>query len=186
MQSPVHTDTAMELKEIEPGLSVYTCPKSGGVWIPYQNYLAWKQRLPAVPAAAPTGYAPVPADDSTRRALVCPESGRLLVRYKVGHGLNFHIDASTVTNGVWLDQGEWEALKDKGLHAQLNHIFTASYQREIRSAEYEQKLAKTFSDRIGAADFKKVTDFKTWLVNHPKRRDICCYLLDNLEGKEAC
>ena len=43
MHSPIHPDTDLQLKEIEPGLSVYLCPKSGGVWIPLQNYLAWKE-----------------------------------------------------------------------------------------------------------------------------------------------
>jgi Zn-finger nucleic acid-binding protein len=184
MQSPVHTDTPMELKEIEPGLTVYTCPQSGGVWIPLQNYLDWKQHLPQPPGPAPVGYALVPADDSTRRALVCPESGRLLIRYKVGHGLNFQIDVSPVTGGVWLDRGEWEALKSQGLHVELNHIFTASYQREVRSTEYEEKLTQAFADRIGPADFQKVDAFKTWLATHPKARDICVYLQHNLEDKE--
>jgi Zn-finger nucleic acid-binding protein len=184
MRSPAQPDTIMELKEIEPGLSVYACPKSGGVWIPLQTYLDWKQNHPTPPGTAPaTTTAPEPADDSKRRALVCPESGRLLIRYKVGRGLNFQVDVSPVTGGIWLDRGEWEALKSKGLHAQLNHIFTASYQREVRNAEYEQKLTEAFAERIGPADFEKVTAFKTWLATHPKARDICLYLERNLPEK---
>jgi Zn-finger nucleic acid-binding protein len=183
MRSPAQPDTIMELKEIEPGLSVYACPKSGGIWIPLQNFLTWKESHPTAPGAVPAGSAPEPADDSKRRALVCPESGRLLIRYKVGRGLNFQIDVSPVTGGIWLDQGEWEALKSKGLHAQLNHIFTASYQRDVRSAEYEQKLTQAFAERIGPADFEKVDAFKTWLAKHPKARDICVYLQHNLEEK---
>ena len=85
------------------------------------------------------GGAPVLQDDSSQRALICPESGRLLLRYRVGHGLRFHIDRSPATGGVWLDKGEWEALKSKGLHVSLHLIFTAAYQRQIRSAEYVQK-----------------------------------------------
>ena len=87
------------------------------------------------------------------------------------------------TGGVWLDKGEWEALKSKGLHVSLHLIFTASYQRQIRSAEYVQTLTETFRDRIGPADFATVTVFANWLAHHPKGRDICCYLLDNLEQK---
>ena len=60
-------------------------------------------------------------------------------------------------------------------------IFTAAYQRQIRSSEYVHTLTETFRDRIGAADFSKVTEFGAWLVGHPERRDICCFLLDNLE-----
>jgi Zn-finger nucleic acid-binding protein len=120
-------------------------------------------------------------DVSRQRALICPESGRLLSRYEVGHGLPFHIEHSPATGGVWLDKGEWEALKSKGLHVSLNLIFTASYQRQIRSSEYVQELTDTFRDRIGAADFSRVEEFAAWLARHPKRRDICCYLLDHVE-----
>jgi len=183
MHSPIHPDTIMELREIEPGLVVYECPRSGGLWIPLQAYFAWKERQPQASGALPEGGAPVLQDDARQRALVCPESGRLLLRYRVGHGLQFHIDRSPATGGVWLDKGEWEALKSKGLHVALNLIFTAAYQRQIRSAEYVQTLTDAFRERIGAADFSKVAEFGAWLAHHPRRRDICCYLLDNIDQR---
>jgi Zn-finger nucleic acid-binding protein len=173
----------MQLREIEPGLTVYECPKSGGLWIPLQAFLAWKEKHPEAAKTPPGPPAPVIQDDSRQRALICPESGRLLIRYRVGHGLPFHIEHSPATGGVWLDKGEWEALKSKGLHVSMNLIFTSSYQRQVRSTEYVQELTDTFRDRIGAADFQKVEEFAVWLLRHPRRRDICCYLVDNVEQK---
>jgi len=184
MRSPVHQDVNLQLKEIEPGLSAYACPKSGGVWIPLEHYQAWKDLHRDREEPLPVGYKPVIDDDSARRALICPESGRLLIRYRVGGGWSFHVDLSPVTGGVWLDRGEWEALKSKGLHSELNFIFTASYQRQVRNAEYEEALNQTFADRIGIEDFQKVVEIKRWLNAHPKRRDICCYLMHNLEKEE--
>src|SRR5260221_7730949 len=192
MHSPVYPDTNMQLRQIEPGLAVYECPRSGGFWIPLQAYLAWKEQHSESSTAPPEDGAPVLQDDSRQRALICPESGRVLLRYRVGHGLQFHIDRSPATGGVWLDKGEWEALKRKGLHVSLNLIFTAAYQRQVRSAEYAHTLTETFRDRIGAVDFSKVAEFAAWLARHPKRRDICCFLLDGLEhrtetgGGNAC
>jgi Zn-finger nucleic acid-binding protein len=183
MHSPVYPETTMHLRELEPGLEVYECPQSGGLWIPLQSYLTWKERQASGATAPAAGQAPILQDDSTRRALVCPESGRLLLRYRVGHGLQFHLDRSPATGGVWLDKGEWEALKSRGLHVALHLIFTAAYQRQIRSSEYVSTLTETFRDRIGPADFSKVAEFGAWLAGHPKRRDICCYLLDNLEQR---
>src|SRR6266436_6124317 len=181
MHSPIYPDTTMQMREIEPGLEVYECPRSGGFWIPLQAYLAWKQRQPAAVDAPAGDGASAVQDDSRQRALICPESGRLLLRYRVGHGLQFHIDRSPATGGVWLDKGEWEALKSKGLQGALNLIFTAAYQRQIRTEEYDQTLTRTFRERIGEADFSKVAEFGAWLAVHPKRRDICCYLLDGIE-----
>ena len=184
MNSPVHSDTPMVLKEIEPGLSAYECPRSGGVWIPLHSYLDWKERQPVPANAPPAEGRPVLVDDSRQRALICPESGRLLVRYRVGHGLSFHVDQSPATGGMWLDKGEWAALKSKGLHSQLNLIFTATYQRQIRSAEYARKLEEVFQARIGEKDFQTTSDFRDWLANHPRRADILCYL-NQLEEKPS-
>jgi Zn-finger nucleic acid-binding protein len=181
MHSPIYPDTPMQLREIEPGLEVYECPKSGGLWIPLQSYLTWKERNPQTTPTPVNGPAPVLQDDSKQRALICPESGRLLLRYRVGHGLQFHLERSPATGGMWLDKGEWEALKSKGLHVTLHLVFTASYQRQLRTSEYAQTLTETFRERIGTADFAKVAEFGAWLAGHPSRRDICCYLLDHLE-----
>lgn len=185
MNSPVHPDTAMTSREIEPGLSVYECPKSGGLWIPLHAYLTWKEQQPepTVEASPTENTPPFQAEEQKPRALICPESGRLLLRYRVGHGLPFHIDRSPATGGVWLDKGEWEALKSKGLHTTLHLIFTSAYQRQLRTTEYTQTLTDTFRDRIGPDDFSKVTEFAAWLAHHPKGRDICCYLLDSLDQK---
>lgn len=171
----------MQLREIEPGLSVYECPASGGLWIPLRSYLAWREQQPQGTSAPSQIVPPEVEDDSKQRALICPESGRLLLRYRVGHGLKFHIDRSPVTGGVWLDKGEWEALKSKGLHVALNLIFTSAYQQQARSEDYAEKLTQTFRERFGAANFAKAEEFGTWLVANPKGRDICSYLLDRLE-----
>ncbi len=183
MHSPIQPDVSMELQEIEPGLSVYECPASGGLWIPHQSYLTWKARHPQA-AATPVGDAiPAVPDDSKQRALICPESGRVLLRYRVGHGLNFHVDRSPATGGVWLDKGEWESLKSKGLHVSLHLIFTAAYQQQIRTEEYDRKLRDSFRERIGAADYSKAAEFGDWLARHPKSREICSYLLDRVSHK---
>ena len=173
----------MRPREIEPGLEAYECPKSGGFWIPLQAFLVWKERHPECSQVLSDLSSPALQNDVRTQALICPESGRLLIRYRVGHGLPFCVDRSPVTGGVWLDKGEWEALKSKGLHVTLNLIFTTSYQRQVRSAEYAEQLTETFRDRIGSADFSKVVEFGAWLAHHPKNRDICCYLLDNFEQR---
>ena len=180
LHSPACPDTTMDLGEIEPGLFAYTCPKSGGVWIPFQSYLDWKDHHRHDEAKLPAASTPELADDSRQRALICPESGRLLIRYRVGHGLKFHVDVSPDTGGIWLDRGEWDALKSKGLHLELNLVFTAPYQRQLRAEEHEKVLDGMFRERIGAADFEKVAAFRQWLAEHPKKRAIRSYLLYDL------
>jgi Zn-finger nucleic acid-binding protein len=178
MLSPVDPKMVLVSKEIEPGLWVFACPVSGGVWIPLQSYMDWRSGHSQNVGALPTGYVPSPPDDSGRKALLCPESGCMLIRYRVGHGLHFQIDRSPLTGGVWLDKGEWDALKSKKLHGELHLIFTAQYQAKIRSDEIDKNLEEVFRARIGPEDFEKAREFREWLVSHPRHRDILCYLLD--------
>ncbi len=184
LHSPACPETKMDLGEIEPGLFAYTCPQSGGVWIPFQSYLDWKEHHRQDKTELPPGSVPELADDSHQRTLICPETGRLLIRYRVGHGLKFHVDVSPESGGIWLDRGEWQALKSRGLHLELNHIFTLEYQRHIRFEEHEQALDEMFRERIGAGDFEKVAAFKQWMAEHPKRRSIRSYLLYNFRDVE--
>ena len=107
-----------------------------------------------------------------------------MLRYRVGLGLRFHVDRSPSTGGVWLDAGEWEALKGHGLHVHLHLVFTASYQRAIRSEEYRGAMEQVFRERIGEADFPRVSEFKRWLDDHPRRREIGCYLLGDLGAEQ--
>lgn len=180
MNSPVHPETRLQVKEIEPGLKAYECPRSGGVWIPMQAFLDWKERHKESPSITES-YQPTLEDDSRQPVLICPESGRMLLRYRVGHGLQFHIDQSPVTGGVWLNKGEWDALKSKGLQTELNLIFTASYQRNVRSSEYNETIEAMFRNRIGTEDFTILKDFKNWVADHPRRDDIWRYLLHSAE-----
>jgi Zn-finger nucleic acid-binding protein len=180
LHSPI-SGAVMHLHEIEPGLLAYGCPTSGGVWIPLQSYLAWKEHPTQDASEAPVSELPSVSDDSKQRALICPESGHLLIRYKVGHGLPFHVDMSPKTGGVWLDRGEWDALKSKRLHRDPTHIFTAPYQRQIRTEEHEEIVERLLREKIGSEDFAKAAEFKRWLSLHPQREQSCSYLLHELE-----
>jgi Zn-finger nucleic acid-binding protein len=179
VHSPLHTDAHLQRVQLEPGLEAFQCPKSGGYWIPLQSYTIWQERHRDGIHPLPRGYEPRCEENSEKRTLICPESGCLLTRYRVGQGLKFRIDRSPKTGGVWLDAGEWEALKSKNLHDELHLIFGAPYQRRIRTQESHAQLRQLFAQRIGAADFVRVNEFKNWLHRHARQRDILAYLLDD-------
>src|SRR5580704_8654323 len=102
MRSPLFPEINLQPKEIEPGLSAYECPQSGGFWIPLQAYEQWKAQLPPSAKSIPLATSsPIPQiEESKRPALICPESGVVMLRYKAGAGLPFHIDRSPATGGV--------------------------------------------------------------------------------------
>lgn len=176
MRSPLHPDSALVPVELEPKLSAFQCPVSNGYWIPLQSYMRWFKHQGHQVTPLPEGYKPHCDDDSGRPVLFCPESGSLLQRFRVGHGLSFRIDRSAITGGVWLDAGEWEALKSRNLHEELHLIFTSPYQKKLRSEELEQTVQETFEAKLGEADFQKVVQFKEWMRGHPRAGEILAFL----------
>jgi hypothetical protein len=181
MRSPIDRTTVLTQIEIEPGLSVWRDPQSGGVWIPLAAYVRWLNSADRAARPLPDGYQPRLADDSTRSALICPESGCIMARFQVGHGLTFQLDRSPVTGGVWLDAGEWEALKGADLHTALHLVFTAPYQHRLRTQATDTALSNTLWRLIGSKDFEKVSQFRDWLTDHKHAAEIFVYLQDAQE-----
>jgi Zn-finger nucleic acid-binding protein len=180
MISPIDRTSAMERTTLESGLTVFQCPQSGGYWIPADYYWRWQAMAEKrIDVGTYGDYDPV-VDDTARPALICPESGALLTRYRVSQGTEFSIDRSPITGGVWLDSGEWEALVARNLHVEMHHIFTSAYQFRVRSSEFEQHLEAQFSKRIGEESFPKVKAFRDWMLAQESTRDILCYLEDGV------
>ena len=124
-------------------------------WIPRQlhssqAYLLWLQQQPARLPHLPEPMEPV--EITTDRATPhLPESGTGMSRFKVGHGFAFSIFRS-ITGGVWLDGGEWEALRQRNFHDEIHLVFTAPWQKQVRTtqmlATYEETLKSSLAAKF--------------------------------------
>lgn len=106
---------------------------------------------------------------------VCPESGTIMTRYKVGHGLGFRIDRS-VTGGIWLDPGEWEALLAGNIHHELHLVFTTQWQKAIREMDHAASYETMLRERLGDELFGKITTLREELASHPARAVALAFL----------
>ena len=110
MLSPLAHHKRLERVELESGLTAFRCPETGGHWIPAENYWRWRSKQPATVVAEDSAAAEsVPVSEFDGAVKLCPESGTVMTRYRVGHGQSFRVERSH-TGGIWLDGGEWEAL----------------------------------------------------------------------------
>ncbi|MFC7336675.1 hypothetical protein ACFQY0_05770 [Haloferula chungangensis] len=168
MNSPVVTGRVMQREALAEGLLAYRCGESGGIYIPADSYWRWlsrsTERLPQLPMPSEE----VPKEESSGRTLVCPESGMLMTRYRVGHGFGFAIDRSP-SGGIWLDAGEWEALRNRQFHDELHLVFTAPWQREIRRLEWVEAEKLRYEERLGAALVSRIDALRRELAEHPDR-----------------
>lgn len=176
MRSPMDPKATMETVELEDGLMVKKCSQSGGCWISSEAYWRWHDRGGSTAEATPAAVKL--SDDSGRRALLCPESGTVMLRYRVAADLNFFVERSSATGGIWLDQGEWEALRGAGIHRYLHLIFTAAYQKYRLRQAAEQAAVANLRRTLGA-EFDKVDEFRSWLAAHPARSQVLAWLLNS-------
>lgn len=188
MKSPIYTEIDLVQTELEPGLTSWRCPESGGNWIPAPAYWQWHSSL----SHELKGYgndskenmsAPHTEALKQRPALLCPESNCILVRYKVG-GLGIFIERSPISGGIWLDAGEWNLLKENTIHAHLHEIFTTSYQKRILREEAHQHMMEKFYDDLGEDVADSLSELADWLKEHPKKRRIIGWLHEQLALNE--
>ena len=175
MNSPLGNHLPLEPITLAAGLKAYRCPETGGHWIPAENYWQWQRSLPA---EADHGHHEThlnPSSEFEDTVKFCPETGTIMSRYKVGHGLNFRIERS-ITGSIWLDPGEWEALIAGNLHQELHLVFTAPWQNAIREESREQSYETMLQKRLGAELFQKLTALHADLAEHPAKAAAIAYL----------
>lgn len=178
MNCPNCKNAYLQAQEIEDNLPAQVCDNCDGKWISHENYESWLkfhgEILPEIPAGEESGMT-IPHFQLAR---LCPKCKRILIKYKVGHNIPFQIDRCGDCAGVWLDQNEWETLKSRNLHDELNKIFTDHWQEQVSREETRRKLETIYQEKFGADDYRQIRDFKSWIDTHDKRSEILAYLDD--------
>ena len=153
----------------------HTCDHCGGNWILLPDYLAWKEAHPDFQFSVEAGE---PIAEDHKQAMLCPVSGRLMVKYRISSKSDRRLDLSPAVNGIWLDKGEWALLKQEGLAGNLNRIFTDPWQRQIREESARETFTHLYEREFGAEDYAKVKAFREWLWQHPQKLKLLAYLTD--------
>ncbi len=176
MRSPVASHKQMKRIILEGELNAFQCPESGGVFLPAQSYFHWlsrqKDRLPHLPSTDRDLEESIEDSDSVK---ICPESGQIMQRFKVGHGFSFYLDRSP-SGSIWLDKGEWEALCSRQFHDELHLIFTAPWQAKVRAQQKSDVEKDLLVARFGEELMDKIEDLREELSEHEYRDFALAYL----------
>ena len=175
MKSPIGARPELQATTLEDGLNVFRCPEGGGIYITLENYWKWKQAKGGVVEEEVVLEKDFPVSEYDEAVKICPESGTLMSRYRVGHGLSFRVDRS-ITGGVWLDAGEWEALHANGIHRNLHLVFTAPWQKAVISEEQTALYNERLRNRLGDAFYQELTTLREKIWSHPLSAEIFAYL----------
>lgn len=176
MRSPVASHKQMTRIALEDDLIAFQCPESEGIFLPAESYFRWLSRqsgrLPHLPKSDGDLEELIEDDDVIK---ICPESGQIMQRYKVGHGFSFYLDRSP-SGSIWLDKGEWQALKDRQFHEELHLIFTAPWQDKVRAEQRKEVERELLVGRFGSELLAKIEDLRDELSEHEHRAFALAYL----------
>ncbi|SHK56824.1 Zn-finger domain-containing nucleic acid-binding protein [Desulfatibacillum alkenivorans DSM 16219] len=178
MDCPVCKNAGLTREKLEQDLVAYSCAQCGGRMIVANDYSHWLEKHGETLPEKPFSDISLEIHD-VEKAKFCPECSRLMVKYKVGHGLDFKIDRCGGCGGVWLDANEWEAMKDRNLHDEINSVFTAPWQAGVRQEQNSQTLDALYAEKFGDQDYSKIKEIRSWLDGHPKRQAILHFLSDD-------
>lgn len=182
MNSPVEPHAPLVAVQLEEGLSAWRDPESGGVYLKAADYWEWIAHRPGhletLPPRAETATAAA-AEDFDSPARICPETGVIMTRFRVGHGFTFMIDRSP-TGGFWLDAGEWEALRERTFHDEIHRIFTASWQKTVRSEARKEALEAQLRAQVGLEAYQRAAEFRDWLARQPHRTRMLAWISEPL------
>lgn len=138
------------------------------------DYLRWLD-ADELPAPAANSAVSVTASD-TGKALLCPKTGRLMTKYKIAVDSEHRIDLSPTINAVWMDAGEWELIKEKGLAGHLNRVFTSHWQQDLVARESKEIMIAMYERKYG--DFyAELKAFREKVEQLPSKHGAIAYLM---------
>jgi Zn-finger nucleic acid-binding protein len=111
-----------------------------------------------------------------KQAGLCPWCGYLLIKYRVGHDINFTLDQCGNCNSFWFDKHEWEVLKSRNLHNQVHKVFTPAWQKQIRQEQSKHTWQEIYKEKFGAEDYAEIQRVRAWIYQHPERHRLLAYL----------
>ena len=158
--------------DLAGGLPVRGCEACGGSALAMADYRHWRDQAGAE-AHAPVD---VPVVEDRPAARPCPSCTRLMQRVRVGATPDFRLDRCAACALLWLDRGEWDALRSAGLAASLEEILSERWQRDLQAQEVRARRDAQLRDKHGAACMDELARVRDWLDTQPHRDELLALL----------
>jgi Zn-finger nucleic acid-binding protein len=177
MKCPACTTIDLNFVYLESNLPSHLCQGCEGHWVPSSEYEAWLKQHKETLHEKPCEGTPLHVSNRSH-AKLCPECECILIKYEVGRGLKFTLEQCGRCQGIWFDRNEWESLKQRNLHDEVNKVFTSSWQTQARKEEKKKHLEQIYLSKFGPADYSEIKRVREWLYRHPRREELLAFLND--------
>ncbi len=159
---------------LEGLIPCHTCESCSGNLLMLTDYLRWLEQNDN-PEFVSKAVGEVEAEES-EKALICPKTGGIMTKYKIAVDSDHRLDYSPRLNAVWMDDGEWELIKQKGLAGRLNQVFTDHWQKDLVSQESAEILAALYERKFGE-HYPEIKAFRAKLEQYPQKHEVLAYLM---------
>ncbi len=177
MNCPVCKSTELESAELDSNLTSFNCSNCGGNWIRGAEYWKWLEKhAENLPERYHEHESLLLAEPG--KPVDCPECRFRMTRYLVGRGLDFTLDHCRGCKGIWLDRNEWEALKKRNLHDDLNLMFTSFWQAGAEREARKKRMEQRYITRFGRDDYTEIKRIRWWLDTKTNREELLAFLTD--------
>lgn len=164
----------LEASRLDGLFSSHSCTHCGGDLILLGDFMQWQKLNPESDLNVDAKVDVI--SEETSKAMICPLSGTIMTKYRISSDSEHRLDLSPTINAVWLDKGEWNLLKEKGLANKLNNIFTNHWQHKIHDEETSEVLNELYIKKFGE-HFDDIKTFKSKLNGMKNPREVIAYLL---------
>ncbi|MEI6429356.1 MAG: zf-TFIIB domain-containing protein [Pseudanabaena sp. ELA607] len=182
MKCPKDKSSHLTASRLSSGLEASHCSTCAGYWISALHYEEWQsqqpqfQEPPLISNVVGQVVSGVPALQDGNAGL-CPECSSYLKRSRVDSQPAFFLERCPNCNGIWLDQGEWEALTKLGLGAKVPHLFSSQWQLHAREATQAATLRQALREKMGADLAQNIIDLADQLENHEHGSFAVAYIM---------
>lgn len=178
MNCPSCSTTRLAPIALDTALQSQSCPDCQGHWIESIQYWRWLGSRPKAKMGECVENATGIEVHDSDHARLCPECSRILIRCRVGKGLDFYIERCSECGGIWLDKNEWQALEARKLHDDIHFVFSAAWQDQVRNEEIATYREDWLLKQLGAERCTALKEMRAWIINHRHREAILAFLDD--------
>jgi Zn-finger nucleic acid-binding protein len=146
------------------------CTRCKGVWLTRDEIGQWRSGggvLKISPSEAP------PEDlEVDRKAGLCPDCGRILVRAALsesdGGQSAFYLDRCANCGGIWFDHGEWNELAADEELDDLSRLWDPEWQRRRVEEKNRRAYLERLEERLGPDLYSLVQDLLARVRESPE------------------
>jgi len=151
----------------------HSCQQCHGNWLLIEDYIAWRERNPEHQFSQSNVFEII----DSKHALLCPVTQSIMQKFKTTHSSDHKLDYSASVGGIWLDNGEWEYLKDNNIAGSLNSIFTSQWQKQLREESTQHAFSDIYEEKFGASNYQTVKEIRQWLSEQDNQADLRAYIV---------